>query len=263
RGAVDNPVVRAVDRHESAHNVVGAVLTHTLARERDPETVGDDIDLLRARVGEHRLDEPPEIRDIGQRRVRLPRPVRRVLDQVALVALVAEAPQLARRIPLIREKLRERVHAAERVARSRKRGVVVAMEEDDRGALDRAAGPEPDDRYTEGLVDDDRKVGRERGADRAPPAPAPVARAKTTASQAASVTSITGPRAGRTLCLALRKRLIPTLILVPLSECRAVMASFTISGAVRSKTAWGTTSKAPLRAAVAVLNAPSISQRSW
>jgi len=65
------------------------------------------------------------------------------------------------------------------------------------------------------------------------------------------------------LCLTLRNRLIPTLILIPLSECRVVMASFTTSGAFRSKTAWATTSKAPLRAAVAVLNAPSISQRSW
>src|SRR5215813_9706702 len=58
-----------------------------------------------------------------------------------------------------------------------------------------------------------------------PPAPAPVARAKTAVSQAASVTSVTGTRACRALCVALRKRLIPTLILVPLSECRVVTAS--------------------------------------
>src|SRR5215470_5866837 len=49
-----------------------------------------------------------------------------------------------------------------------------------------------------------------------PPAPAPVARAKTTVSQAASVTSVTGTPACRALCVALRKRLIPTLILAPL-----------------------------------------------
>jgi hypothetical protein len=96
----------------------------------------------------------------------------------------------------------------------------------------------------------------------APPASAPVARAKTTASQAASVTSVTGTRLCRALCIALRKRPIPTPILVPLSECRVVIASSTILGAFRSKTALGTTSKAPARAAVAVLNAPSISPGS-
>src|SRR5262249_21149691 len=54
-----------------------------------------------------------------------------------------------------------------------------------------------------------------------PPAPAPVTKAKTTTRQA---TSVTGTRACRALWVALRKRLIPTLIRVPLSECRVVIA---------------------------------------
>src|SRR5215467_7093660 len=88
----------------------------------------------------------------------------------------------------------------------------------------RSTGPPAPNPMTGTSRDASRITGKSAGSEvpTAPPAPAPVARAKTTASQAASVT---GTRACRALCIALRKRLIPTLILVSLSECRAVIAN--------------------------------------
>ena len=88
-------------------------------------------------------------------------------EEVALVALVAEAPQLLRRIAVIEEVLGEVAHMTEGlVARVRVRRVVVAVEKDDRHPPDPPdARPEPDDGLVQCGVLGDAEAAGERRAD--------------------------------------------------------------------------------------------------
>ena len=71
------------------------------------------------------------------------RAARRISAEVALVTLVADAPQLGGRVAAIGEELREGQHAAERVAGGGKWRVVVAVDEDHRRAFTAPAAPKP------------------------------------------------------------------------------------------------------------------------
>src|SRR5215470_5056610 len=82
-----------------------------------------------------------------------------VLQQVALIALIAEPPELARTVAVIEEELREGLDAPEGIAGGRERGIVVAVEEDHRDVLDAAdIGAKADDRFAEIEVLDHRKM---------------------------------------------------------------------------------------------------------
>ena len=70
RRAVDDAVVRAVDRHEAPDEAIRVVLAHPLAGERHAEAVADDVDALRAGVREHRVHERAQVGDVRGRRVR-------------------------------------------------------------------------------------------------------------------------------------------------------------------------------------------------
>ncbi len=121
RRAIDDPVVRRGDRDEMPHELVGVVAAQPLAGERPAEAVADDVDALRAGVLEHGLHEARQVVDVRGRRVRDGGPVRRRRREVALVALVAEPPDLARGVAAVDERLREVVDLARR-ARCRASG---------------------------------------------------------------------------------------------------------------------------------------------
>src|SRR5436189_4870937 len=76
---------------------------HPRAGERHPETVADDVDPFGARVVEHRVDEALQIGDVRDGGVREARSDRRIAGEIALVTLVAEAPELRRRVAVIGE----------------------------------------------------------------------------------------------------------------------------------------------------------------
>src|SRR3954447_6449867 len=101
--------------------VVRVVLPQPLAGKRYAEAVTDDVDALRPGVREHGVDERAQIRNVRDGRVRGAGPVGRRRDEIALVALVAEAPELARPIAVVEEVLRHRVHGSVRVAWRRER----------------------------------------------------------------------------------------------------------------------------------------------
>ena len=87
---------------------------------------------------------------------------RLVGEQVALVALVAERPDLGGRVAVREQVVCERLDVAERVAGRRIRRVVVAVEQDHRRPLDAARAAEADHRRAERGVEDLREAGRER-----------------------------------------------------------------------------------------------------
>src|SRR5581483_6384604 len=89
-----------------------------------------------------------------------------VLRQVALIALITEAPELARMVAVIEEELRKGLDAAKGIAAGRERAVVVAVEEDDRHVLDATdVGAKADRRLAEIEVLDHREVGGKGRAD--------------------------------------------------------------------------------------------------
>jgi hypothetical protein len=143
------------------------VLAHPFARQGHAEAVADDVDLLRTGVVEHRANEAPQVGDVRFVGVREGRADRLIGGKVALIALVAEPPQLARRIAVLGEVLRQRMDAAIGIAGGRERRVVVAVQEDDRRARHRPRRAEAEYRLAERGIDDDGKVGRQAGADAA------------------------------------------------------------------------------------------------
>src|SRR6516165_1246630 len=89
-----------------------------------------------------------------------------VLQQVALIALIAEPPELARTVAVIEEELREGLDAPEGIAGGRERGIVVTVEEDHRDVLDAAdIGAKADHRCSEIEVPDHREMVWKRRAD--------------------------------------------------------------------------------------------------
>ncbi len=68
---------------------------------------------------------------------------RLVTGEIALVTLVPERPELARRIPIIGEVLGKRLHRAERVAGGGERRVVVAVDENDGHVVNVPRAPKP------------------------------------------------------------------------------------------------------------------------
>src|SRR6202011_5414323 len=89
-----------------------------------------------------------------------------VLQQVALIALITQSPELARVVAVIEEELREGLDAPEGVAGGRKRTIVVAVDEDDWDVLDAAdAGAKANHRLAEIEVPDHREVVGKRRAD--------------------------------------------------------------------------------------------------
>jgi hypothetical protein len=159
-------VIRPVDRDEAAHQLHGVgILAQPFARDDHAEAVADDVDLRRAGEGEHGADEAAQVRNIGDGRVRRPGAKSLVRKKVALVALVADTPELAQRVAVIGEVLRERLHPPVRVAHRREGRVIVAVDEDDRRARHRSGSAEADQRSAERGVEDRRKAGRKRVAD--------------------------------------------------------------------------------------------------
>ena len=135
------------------------VLPHPLARERAAEAVPDDVDALRAGVA--RAPRARSARRSGTfatvecataERLRL------VGEQVALVALVAERPQLGRRVAVSRAAASASACTSpKRVARGRVGRVVVAVEEDHRRPLHRPGRAEAEHRRPERGVQDRRE----------------------------------------------------------------------------------------------------------
>src|SRR4051795_4956528 len=76
---------------------------HPCAGKCHAEAVPDDVDTLGPGVVEHGADEAIEIEHVRERRVRKARADRLIREQIALVALVAEPPELRRRVPVISE----------------------------------------------------------------------------------------------------------------------------------------------------------------
>src|SRR5438045_8629180 len=97
------------------------VFAQPLARERDAEAVPDDVDLAGAGVREHGMHERAQVGHVRDGRVRDAGPVGRRSSEVALGALVAEPPQLARRAAVIGEVLREVVDVDIWLTRARTR----------------------------------------------------------------------------------------------------------------------------------------------
>src|SRR5260370_8707744 len=88
------------------------------------------------------------------------------VDQVALIALITQPPELARVVAVIEEELREGLDAPKGVAGGRERSIVVAVEEDHRNVLDAAdIGAKANHRLAEIEVPDHRKVVGKRRAD--------------------------------------------------------------------------------------------------
>src|SRR5215813_2408212 len=89
-----------------------------------------------------------------------------VLQQVALIALITESPELARAVAVIEEELREGLDASKGIAGGRERCVVVAVDKDDRDVLDAAdIGAKADHRLTEIEVHDHGEAVGEFRAD--------------------------------------------------------------------------------------------------
>src|SRR6266852_9950208 len=91
---------------------------------------------------------------------------RLILQQIALISLIAERPHFFKTVAMVHKKLSEVVNVTKRVAGSGEWGVVVAVQEDDRNmsnvSLIRA---ESDHRHAQVGVDDDRKARGECRAD--------------------------------------------------------------------------------------------------
>ncbi len=175
RRAVDDAVVRAIDGDEPAHDAPRLVLPHPLARDDHAQAVADDVHLARAGVGHHRVHEAAQVVDVGGGGMGEGGAAGVVGRQVALGALVAQAPQLARAVAAVREVLREPLDVAlERLAGADgERHVVVAVQQDHRRANDVACGAEADHRLAQRRIDDHGEIGRQRGADGAGSARAP------------------------------------------------------------------------------------------
>ena len=122
------------------------VLPHPFARERHAQAVADDVHALRAREVHHRAHEAAQVGHVGRVGVGDARAARLVGGQVALVALVAHAPELAGGIAVVGEELRQRLDAPVGAAGGGERRVVVAVDEDDRRSRHRAGGAEADER---------------------------------------------------------------------------------------------------------------------
>ena len=79
----------------------GVVLAHPLPSDGATEAVRDDVDLLGTGVVEHCMDELAQVGDARRRRVGQGRADRLICREVALIALVAETPQLRRPIAVV------------------------------------------------------------------------------------------------------------------------------------------------------------------
>src|ERR1700741_3790185 len=89
-----------------------------------------------------------------------------VLQQIALIALIAQSPEFARAVAVIEEELREGLDATKGVAGGRERGIVVAVEENHRDVLDAAnIGAKANHRLAEIEILDHREVVWELRAD--------------------------------------------------------------------------------------------------
>src|SRR3984893_13969189 len=90
-----------------------------------------------------------------------------VLHQVALIALITQAPELAHVVAVIEEELREGLDAPKGITGGRERSIVVAVQEDHRDLLDAAnIGAKADHRLAEIEVADHREAVGKRRADR-------------------------------------------------------------------------------------------------
>src|SRR6516162_8897559 len=137
---------------------IGIVLAHPFARYRNPKAVANDVYLVRAGEGDDGAHERAQQRDRGSSRMRNSRAPRLVLQQVALISLIAERPYFIEMEAIVHKKLSKVVDVAKRVAGCRERSGVVAVQEDDWNVSGRAvSGPEPDHRHAQVGVDDDRK----------------------------------------------------------------------------------------------------------
>src|SRR6266849_5018341 len=84
---------------------------------------------------------------------------RLILQQIALIPLIAKRPNILKTVAMIHKKLSEVVNVTKRVAGSSEWGVVVAVQEDDRNVGGASLiGPESDHRHAQVGVDDDRKA---------------------------------------------------------------------------------------------------------
>src|SRR5712664_4379178 len=91
---------------------------------------------------------------------------RLILQQIALIPLIAERPHFLKTVAMVHKKLSEVVNVTKRVAGSSEWGVVVAVQEDNRNMSGMSLiGPESDHRHAQVGVDDDRKARGECRAD--------------------------------------------------------------------------------------------------
>ena len=165
--AVDDPVVRRVDLRRGAARGASRGPAFIHARASVPPRLWPTMSTCFACVY-FRTERTNASRSgmFAKRRVRGARAVRRVGEQVALVALVAEPPDLARRVAVVDEVLRQRVDVAVRVAR--RSGTACRCCRAARSpasACTRPAAPKPRTGCAERRVRGNGEAGRERRAD--------------------------------------------------------------------------------------------------
>ena len=151
-------MVRPVDRHEAAYDGLRFVLPHPFAGHGHAQAVSNDIDLLRTGESQHCANEATQIGYVRCIGVSDARAARLICGQIALIALIAKAPEFTRRVAMVGQILRKPLHAAVRIARRGKWRVVVAVQKDDRRVRHRTGGTEADHRCGEGCVFDNREA---------------------------------------------------------------------------------------------------------
>src|SRR5260370_38181804 len=111
-------MIRPVCRDQGSHQRIGVVLAHPFASDGNPEAVTNDVYLLRASEGQDCAHERAHQRDRGGRRMGDARTPRLILQEIALIPLIAERPNFRNTQAMVDKKLTEVLNITKRVAGS-------------------------------------------------------------------------------------------------------------------------------------------------